>query len=101
MNFTTFKHILTGLLFLIILVFILNKPGVGNFELFNYNHTKIVARGSLFVLRDYPPLIYSLLSYLSKGLPVRPTSDEFYASRQFIVFKFLIFGAHLLSWLSI
>lgn len=95
-----FKYILTGLLFLVVLTFVFNKPGIGNLELFHYRQDKIAKQAPLSVMRDYPPLVYTLFSALTKDLPSKIASDDFYATSQFTTFKAVVFIAYLLLWSS-
>lgn len=98
MGQNAFRYILTGLLSLVALIFVFNKPGIGNLELFHYREDKIAKQTPLSVMRDYPPLVYSLFSKLTKDLPSKMTSEEFYATLQFATFKIIIFIAYLLLW---
>lgn len=80
------------------MIFVFNKPGIGNLELFHYRQDKIAKQAPLSVMRDYPPLVYTLFSKLTKDLPSKITSEDFYITRQFTAFKIIIFVAYLLLW---
>ncbi len=49
-------------------------------------------------MRDYPPLVYTIFSGLTKDLPSKITSEDFYVTKQFATFKIIIFIAYLLLW---
>ncbi len=101
----SYKYILLGLLFLISLVSILNRPGVGNFELFNNYQLKEEKNESpqnlINTFVKYPPGTHFILSSILDYFPADPSVKLFNTQTTWAVFKITLYISYLLTWLAL
>ncbi len=101
----SYKYILLGLLFLISLVSILNRPGVGNFELFNNYQLKEekneISQNLINTFAIYSPGTHSILSVILDYFPADPSVKLFNTQLTWVVFKITLYVSYLLTWLAL
>lgn len=84
---------------------IFNRPGIGVFSQFNYLLTYPRSSNQLFNLANifikYPPGVYILLKSILDHFPLNSNIVLFYNQIPWIISKYSIFSAYILTWLTL
>lgn len=105
MQLSVYKYILLGLLVLISLTSIFNRPGIGNFELFNNYQIKerisSSSQNSRYIFLKYPPGTYLFLDLILDNFTLDPHLKLFNKQLVWVVFKVSLYFFYLFTLLTL